>query len=351
MAGQEPSLAADKSSMFATITTFPQQIREAVTIARTVERLPFLKVDNVIVCGMGASGISGDILQCLLRDRLEVPLFVNRDPDLPKWANKDTLVMCLSYSGNTEETVNAFKAASQRKCKIVCVTTGGKLADLAEKREVLVLRIPSGMQPRAATAYLFFPSLLILEKAGLIKGSLSADIDEAITATEAFVAANGPSSPEESNPCKQLARKLHGSIPQIYGWGIYAPIARRMRSQINENSKLIARDDIVPEANHNDIVGWSADPEVSKLFTCVLFRDRDEESLTMQARLGFMKSLFGNVANDVVEVTPTGKGRLAKVMTLMCTGDFTSVYLALHRGVDPTPVDIITDLKQRIAER
>ena len=345
-------MSYDKSGMLEVICRFPDQIKESMALMGTVERLPFLKVDNIIISGMGGSAISGDLVESLFRDKLDVPLFVNREPDLPKWANKDTLSICLSYSGNTEETLGAFKAASQRKCKMISISTGGKLEELSRAREgVVFLKIPSGMQPRAATPFLLFPTMLLLQKAGVVKANLEADLEETIQVTREFVAANNPKVPEASNPAKQLARRLYGSIPQIYGWGPYAPVGTRWRQQFNENSKIVARADIVSECNHNDLVGWSQSPEFTKYFTYILFRDRENESISLATRLDFMKSLGQNVAKDVIEVTPKGKSRLARMMHLMCQGDFASNYLALLRGVDPSPVDIVTELKRRLAEK
>ncbi len=341
----------DKANMLDGLARFPEQIKESLAIAEATERFNFLKIDNVIIAGMGASAISGDIMTGLLRDKLDVPLLVNREYDLPKWVNKDTLVICISYSGNTDETLSSFKIAYQKKCKIICISTGGKLQDLAEKRQVPFVKIPAGIQPRAATAYLLFPSLIFLKKLGLLKSMIETDIEETIAVTNDFVAMNNKAVPEESNPAKQIAKKIFSSIPQIYGWGIYTPIAIRWRHQLNENSKVIARTDIVPECNHNDLVGWSANPEVSKRFSCILIRDKDEESIDMTTRLNFMRDLFHNTAGAFLEVQPKGKSQLAKMMYLMCLGDFTSCYLAVLRGVDPSPVDIITELKKRLAEK
>jgi glucose/mannose-6-phosphate isomerase len=290
-------------------------------------------------------------MQSLFRDKLDVPLMVNREYDLPKWVNKDTLVLCISYSGNTDETLSSFKIAYQKKCKIICISTGGKLQELAEKRTVPFVKIPAGIQPRAATAYLLFPSIIFLKKIGLLKTSIDADIQEAIAVTQEFVTLNNKESPEENNPAKQMAKKLLNTIPQVYGWGVYTPIAIRWRHQLNENSKVIARTDIVPECNHNDIVGWSANPDVSKHFSCILMRDKDEETIDMTTRLNFMRDLFKNTAGNIIEVSPKGKSQLAKLMYLMCLGDFTSCYLAVLRGIDPTPIDIINELKKRIAEK
>jgi len=333
------------------LARFPEQIKEALTIAEAVQRFNFLKIDNVVVAGMGGSAISGDIMLSLFRDKLDVPLIVNREYDLPKWVNKDTLVICISYSGNTDETLSSFKIASQKKCKILCISTGGKLQDLAEKRGIPFIKIPAGIQPRAATAYLLFPSIIFLKKIGLLKTAIETDIEETIAVTTDFVTLNKKEVPEENNLAKQLAKKIFNTIPQIYGWGVYTPIAIRWRHQLNENSKIIARSDIIPECNHNDIVGWSGNPDISKQFSCILFRDKDEETIDMTTRLNFMRDLFRNTAGKVIEVSPKGKSQLAKMIYLMCLGDFTSCYLAVLRGINPSPVNIITELKKRLAEK
>jgi glucose/mannose-6-phosphate isomerase len=343
--------AVDKSNMLEGLARFPDQIKEALTIAESVERFNFLKIDNVVVAGMGASAISGDIMASLFRDKLDVPLVVNREYDLPKWVNKDTLLLCISYSGNTDETLSAFKIASQKKCKIICLSSGGKLQELAEKRGVPFITIPAGLQPRAATAYLLFPSIIFLKRLGLLKTTIEPDIEETITVTRELVTVFNKETPLENNLAKQLAQSIFNTIPQIYGWGIYVPIAKRWRYQFNENSKVIARSDILPECNHNDIVGWTANPEISKQCSCILFRDKDEETIDMTTRLNFMKALFQNTAGHIFEVTPKGKSQLAKMMYLMCLGDFISCYLAVLRGIDPTPIDIITELKKRLAEK
>ena len=341
----------DKANMLVGLARFPEQIKEALTIAEAVQRFNFLKIDNVVVAGMGGSAISGDIMLSLFRDKLDVPLIVNREYDLPKWVNKDTLVICISYSGNTDETLSSFKIASQKKCKILCISTGGKLQDLAEKRGIPFIKIPAGIQPRAATAYLLFPSIIFLKKIGLLKTAIETDIEETIAVTTDFVTLNKKEVSEENNLAKQLAKKIFNTIPQIYGWRVYTPIAIRWRHQLNENSKIIARSDIVPECNHNDIVGWSGNPDISKQFSCILFRDKDEETIDMATRLNFMRDLFYNTAGNVIEVSPKGKSKLAKMMYLMCLGDFTSCYLAVLRGINPSPVDIITELKKRLAEK
>jgi len=340
----------DKSNMLDTIAQFPEQIKETINIVSSINLAGFFKIDNIIVSGMGGSAISGDIVQYFLRDRLEIPIFVNRDYNLPKWANKNTLVMSQSYSGNTEETLSTFKQASQKRCKIVGISSGGKLQEYCEKREIPHIKIPSGFQPRAATAYILFSSILSFKKIGLLDDTIDPEIEETIELTDEFRKNNNKSIPEKDNISKQIAGNIFNTIPQVYGWGIYTPISTRWCTQFNENSKIIARYDIVPECNHNDLVGWSMDPETSKKFTCILFRDEENESIYISKRLDFMKNLFEGVASKVVEIKVKGKKRLAKMMYAMYLGDFVSCYLAILREVDPTPVDVIVELKRALAE-
>lgn len=340
----------DKSNMLDTIARFPEQIKETTDIVNSAELKDFLKIDNIIISGMGGSAISGDIVKYLFRDRLDVPIFVNREYDLPKWVDKDTLVLSQSYSGNTEETLSAFKHASQKKCKIIGISSGGKLHEYCEKRGVSHIKIPSGFQPRAATAYLLFSLILALKKIGLLKDVIDLEIEETIELTTDFRDKNSKTVSEKDNLSKQMANKIFNTIPQVYGWGIYTPIAKRWCNQFNENSKVIAGYDVVPECNHNDIVGWSQDPEMSKKFTCILFRDDRIESVYMSRRLDFMKDLFEGVAANVIEVQVKGRKTLAKMTYAMCLGDFVSCYLAVLRKIDPSLIDVIVELKRVLAE-
>jgi len=340
----------DKSNMLDILATFPEQIKKSKEIVETADIPHLYKVDNIIISGMGASSISGDIIQALFRDRIDIPIHINRQYDLPKWANKNTLVISQSYSGNTEETLSTFKHAYQKHCQIIGISSGGKLQEYCLKREIPHVKIPEGIQPRAATGYSLFTTIYTLKKTGILTQDLTTEINETITITEELKNQNKKEVPEENNPSKQIAKQILNKIPQVYGWTIYTPIAKRWCTQFNENSKLICRYDEVSECNHNDIVGWSMNPEVSKKFICILFRDNDNESIYMKTRLNFMKKLFSDVAGDVLEIQIKGKKRLAKMMYAMYLGDFTSCYLAILRKIDPTPVEAISELKNELAK-
>ena len=339
----------DKSSMLEVIEKFPEQIIETVDIVNSTDITSVFKVDDIVLSGMGGSGVSGDIIQSFFRDKLDIPIYVNRGYDLPKWANKNTLLISQSYSGNTEETLSTFKHGFQKRCKIIGITSGGKLKEYCGKREIPLIKIPTGIAPRAATAYLLFSSFLILEKTGLLRDSMDSQIKETISTVKDFRDKNKKKIPEKDNISKQIAKKIMGTIPQVYGWGVYMPIAKRWCTQFNENSKIISRYDEVPECNHNDIVGWSSNPEATKKFTCILFRDEEEESVYMSKRLNFMKKLFDDVSSKTIEIHIRGKKRLAKMIYAMYLGDYVSCYLSVLRKVDPTPVVVIDELKKELS--
>ena len=340
----------DASGMLDRLANFPKQIKETIDVVNATSLPSVFKVDAIVISGMGGSAISGDIVQSFFRDRFDIPIFVNRDYDLPKWTNKNTLVFSQSYSGNTEETLSTFKHAYQKKCKVIGISSGGKLQEYCEKREMPFIKVPSGFPPRAATAYLLFSPLLALKKIGLLKKTIELEMDEVIKLAENVSRTNGKTVPESDNFSKQIARTIFNTIPQVYGWGIYAPIAKRWCTQFNENAKIIARYDVVPECNHNDIVGWSQDPETSKHFTCILFRDEKIESVYMTKRLDLMREFLESVSANVIEVPVNGKKTLEKMIYAMYLGDFVSCYLAILRNIDPTPVDVIVELKRALAE-
>ena len=340
----------DKSGMLNDVASFPEQIIKSKEIINQSNLPNLYKIDNIIICGMGGSAISGDIVQSLFRERSEIPIIVSRQYDLPKFAHKNTLVIAQSYSGNTEETLSTFKHAYQKRCKIIGISSGGKLKDYCEKRQTPYIKIPENIQPRAATGYILFSSLYALQKMGVLTHEMESEINEAIEITQNFSDHNKKEIPQRENISKQLAKKIFGTIPQVYGFNHYSPIAKRWCTQFNENSKIICRYDEVSECNHNDIVGWSMDPTVSKKFTCILFRSHEDESIYMTTRLNFMKKLFQDVAGQIIEIPVNGKKRLAKMMYIMYMGDFISCYLAILRNIDPSPVEAIAELKNELAK-
>jgi len=340
----------DKSNMLDSVAEFPEQIKKSYDIINSSKIEHIYKVDNIIFAGMGGSAISGDILQSFFRDKLDIPIYVNREYELPKWAHKNTLVITQSYSGNTEETLHSFKHAYQKRCKIVGISSDGKLEEFCEKRDVPFIKIPSGYPPRAATGYMLFSALLLLNEIGILKIEIDKEIEDTISVSEEFRSKNKKDVPTEENLSKKIAKQIHGKIPQVYGWKQYMPIAKRWCTQFNENSKIISRYDEVSECNHNDIVGWAMDPEMAKKFVSILFRENEDESIYLSTRLDFMKKLYETNAADTIEIDIKGKKKLSKMMYAMYLGDFISCYLAILRKIDPTPVSIISELKEELAK-
>ncbi len=339
----------DSHNMLSILYHLPDQIEETKKIIENVDLPKIFRVDNILICGMGGSAISGDILQSYLRRKLSIPMEVNRSYDLPKWVNKYTLVFSQSYSGDTEETLLAFKQAYEKHCQIIAVSSGGRLEEYCSNRGIPHIRIPSGYPPRAAIGYLLFSMLFALKKIGIFQYNI--ELDETIALLREVREEFNENVSIDKNIAKQLAIKIHGNIPQIYSLDIYEPIAKRWMNQFSENSKLISRYNVLPEATHNDIVAWSFDEKISKNFSCIFLRDSIEENNSMRLRIDFMKKILSSMVSNIEEVHPRGKKFLAKMMYLLYLGDYISCYLAFLRNVDPTPIDAITELKEILSKK
>ena len=174
----------DKSDLLGKIAKLPEQITESKEIINNTNLAPIYKIDHIIICGMGASAISGEIIQNFFRDRLDIPIFINRRYDLPKWAHKNTLVISQSYSGNTEETLSSFKHGFQKRCKMIGISSGGKLEQFCINREVPHIKIPDNLPPRTATGYFLFCCLLTLKKIGILKNDYDSEIEESVYITK-----------------------------------------------------------------------------------------------------------------------------------------------------------------------
>jgi glucose/mannose-6-phosphate isomerase len=337
----------DKSDMVSFCVEAPKHYAEAAKTAKTVS-ISYPQPQGIIVAGMGGSAIGGELLKDWARDKIAVPIEVCREYSLPAYANKNTLVFVVSYSGETEESLSVFLDAIKRKCMIVCISSEGVLHEFAEKLNVPHLCVPSGMAPRATLPYLFMPLPILLEKIGLVS-DVTLEISETIKILRQVSDSNSPKKPFKDNLSKKLASNICGTVPVIYGFGIYRAVAQRLKTQFNENSKVPAKWEFFPELNHNEIVGWEAVKELAKYFSVILIRD-DDESEAMRQRIQATKELICKESVKVFEVQSVGKSRLAKMSSVICTGDFTSVYLAIMRGIDPTPVKTITLLKEKMKQ-
>jgi len=307
--------------MLSLLRKFPEQIREAMEIGKKIE-FDVKGVENVVVAGMGGSGIAGDILAHIAK----LPFFVNKGYTIPHFVSSSTLFIAISYSGNTEETIAALEKAKKRGAKTIIITSGGKLG---RKKEAIL--IPAAMQPRAAIAYLLFPLALFLSKHGFIK---KIDFNAAIRAAEM--------ARRRESVAKEIAYEMEG-IPIIYGHGILAAIAKRWRQQFNENAKLHSFSFSLPECNHNEIEAWERN---DKKFTCIFLRDSKEEN-RINKRIEFMKRIYKRKAK-IIEIWSEGDDDFSKAIYALHVGDMASVYKAMKDGVEAEPVNLIAQLKEEL---
>lgn len=304
------------------------------------------KISSIAFLGMGGSGIAGELISSLFEGIFPFPIFVIRDYRIPPFLGAQTLFLAVSYSGDTEETLEACNSALERGGQVVGVTSGGKLSSLAEEKGFPLLQIPPGYQPRAAVGFLFGASLSFLEKLGFFD-DLSSMWEETFSVLENLKETYSRVTPAEENPAKKLALEALGKEIVIFSSpGITASAALRWKAQLNENSKLIALIDSYPELDHNEIVALSY-----KRGNYFLITLRDlEEHPRISLRIRLTSAIVEPFISGRAEIQSQGKSRLARLFSLIFLGDFFSYYLALLRGVDPTPVDVIKVLKSRMAQ-
>jgi glucose/mannose-6-phosphate isomerase len=340
--------SADKSDMLKYCIHAAQHYRKAADIAESITT-NYPKPSNIIVAGMGGSAIGGDLLKDWCKNKLSVPIEVNREYHLPAYADNKTLVLITSYSGDTEETLSNYLDALQRKCMIFCVTSGGVLLKDAQKRGIPYIQVPGGMPPRAALPYMFVPLLIYLQKAGLIAGALE-ELDEAIEVMERISVENDPEKLTRDNFAKTTVRFIGETAPVVYGFGVFRSVAQRFKQQFNENSKSAAKWEFFPELNHNEIVGWESRDEQCKYFSVILIRDIDNEPFEIADRIDVTQQIIERKGLIMFELKVQGKSPLAKMLSTVVIGDFISVYLAVLRKADPTPVATINYLKETLKQ-
>ena len=337
-------LKMDPDRMMDRILDLPRQCADAWAIAKAVQ-LPveYARVDGVVVLGMGGSAIGGDLARTLVIDELAVPLQLVRDYNLPAFVGPNTLVVASSYSGNTEETLSAFQQALDRGCKGLVITAGGSLEQIAKSRSLPLIHFAYNAQPRAALGYSFVLLLGALTVAGLIKDR-SSELAEAVLVLEGMRDELGPASPESRNEAKKLARRLHERLPVVYGGGLLSEVARRWKGQINENSKAWSFFEVLPELNHNAVVGYE-NPSSLASKVHVLFLDSDLNHPRIRLRQKITQDILSQRGVSFETVQSRGRSALAQMLSSIYFGDFASYYLAMLYRSDPTPVKVISFLK------
>lgn len=333
----------DPGGMMRLVVDFPRQCREGWTIARQAP-VKLRPPRSLVISGMGGSAVGGALLAGLFEDRSSAPVATNRNYTLPGFVGEDTLVVAASYSGETQETLSAFRLAAERGAQIVCITSGGTLARLAAEHRAQVITIPGGQPPRASLAYLFSPLLVVAERAGLVPDQ-DRDFASAAQTLEALRDRLRPEVPSADNPAKQLASRLVGRLPFIYGTTLWLAVAAyRWRTQCHENAKMLAVSNALPEMDHNEICGW-ADREGSASQATPVFLRSSFESERMRERVQATIDIIGAHA-AVEQVWAEGESPLAHALSAIYFGDFVTVYLALLLGRDPMEIKAIDSLKR-----
>jgi len=321
-------------------------LRIPETVLEYVEEVGDLKLPEgftqpkaVVFAGMGGSAISGDVVRCWLRDVSPVPLETVRGYHLPAYVGPGTLVVAVSYSGQTEETISAFSEAVDRGCMTVSVSSGGILRELSESLGVPWIAVPRGLQPRAA-----FPQLLTAETAVLeAVGVPGARLGELVEACRELL----PLVPRVEAEARRVADGLFGRLPVVYSHEGLWPAALRFKTQLNENSKVPAKVEFLPELCHNEVVGLEGPGELLSGMAVVLLRDPGEEP-PIRERVEAVKELLDGRVGAVLEFWAPGSSRIARLLSAVLFGDVVSVYLASMYGVDPTEVRSISLIKQRL---
>jgi len=338
----------DSSGMLETVGKTPELFQNAYDIFAKVSLQKLKKFKDIVVLGMGGSAIGGDIAANLLFDKADIPLSVNRGNKIPAYVNKSSLVIAISYSGNTEETLSAVNAAGRVSAQVICVTSGGELEKIARAKKYPVYVVPAGYQPRAALPYLLVALLKILENIGLFN-NLEKELGRAIALLKKLKSDYDSSNSMRSNPVKQLAAKIVNKTPIIFASRTTSQAAGlRLKTQLNENSKVPALFNLFPELDHNEIVGLAGLKRAEHNYCLIILRD-EKDSERLKKRIEITKSLIVNQIGGASEINAQGKTMLERVLSLILFADYLSVYLAILRGVDPTPVDVITRLKKEMA--
>ena len=341
----ETIAAVDGADMLGDIGGMPEHLRDALWKVESANLQPWDSPGGLVVAGMGGSAVGGALARAILGDHASRPILASRAYGLPAWTTPDTTVLCASYSGDTEETLACYEAAGALGAERVVVTSGGKLAELARSEGVPVIPVAGGFQPRAAVAYMTVAALEVARLCGA-GPRMGAEIDVAADHLEQLVVEWGAEGPDDSE-AKTLARALRDSAPIIAGSGLTSPIAYRWKTQFNENAKIPAFTHELPELDHNELVGWQDAPALGRF--AAIFLDDSDTHPRVKERMALTCELIRDGATSTHVVHSRGDTTVQRVLSLVLLGDLVSLYVAVLRGTDPTPVDVLETLKQRLA--
>lgn len=322
------------------IREFPNHLIKALQIGQRVEvGSSVSNVSNVLIAGLGGSGIGGKIVSQLIADKIQVPVCVTHDYEIPVFADSKTLLIACSYSGNTEETLRAVEEAIRKGCQVVCITSGGQLKQHALERNWPLFEVPTGYPPRAALGFSLTALLFMFTKSGLVTWNFEQEVQRSLGYLSEKMS-------EIQTKAKELAEHLFKGVPVIYSEASFEGVAIRFRQQVNENAKMLCWHHVLPEMNHNELVGWGGG---DNRFSVIVFRsDLDHERTKL--RMELCKELIGQRA-PYVEVFAIGQTRLEQSLYLIHLGDWISWYLSEMRGVDAVEVNVIDYLKGALAKQ
>jgi len=335
----------DPQDMLGHIDGLPDQLQSAWDLSKTLSLPDWQDIKTVVICGMGGSAIGADLVSAAVMDTCPVPIIVNRDYGLPAFATgTETLVICSSHSGNTEETLDAFDTAVENGCRVLAVSTGGKLSEKALGAGFPVWQFKHEGQPRAAVGFSFGLILGVLSRLGLVPDA-SEEIAGAVKAMKAQQVEIGAESPVSNNPAKRQAGQLMGRWVTVFGAGALAPVARRWKGQLNEVAKAVANFEFLPEADHNTLAGILYPPEVVPPHVISLFLRAPSDHPRNKLRLKITRKTYMLEGLNTDGFMATGDSTIAHIWTALHFGDYMAYYLAMAYGVDPTPVAALETLK------
>lgn len=341
----------DAEKMLDLVMHLPDQVADAWKGMKSFKPPTMGVKAPVILCGMGGSAIGGALLRDMIQHDARVPLFLESTYQLPEFADRTTPVVCISYSGNTEEVLSCFQHALMKRCPTIVITSGGTLAEDADKAGVRVIRVPPGMPPRAALGSIFTPLLGLVSKWGVYPVS-DEEVDTAVRRSRRLVEKYSLDGDPIESRAFQLAKRIYGKTLLVYGGdGLLRAAAYRWKCQFNENSKSMAFANYFPELDHNEIMGWECPERLRADFFLIVLRD-DEDHPRVQKGMEAVHKMIEPLASGAVLIDSEGDkgrgGRLARLLSVILLGDFTSVYLAVEYGKDPTPIDRIDTIKAEL---
>jgi len=322
------------------INDFSNHLREAIEIANNTTLSPYTKeIRNILICGLGGSGIGGTIVSDIISSKVNIPIAATKDYSIPNFVNEHTLVIANSYSGNTEETLYALEKCQGRGAEIAVITSGGKLKTIAEENKYNNIIIPGNQPPRAMFGYAFTELFFMLNHYGIIDDSFKSDFDKAVNLIDTEKA-------DIQKQAMNLAKKMYKQTPVIYVAKGFEGVAVRFRQQLNENSKMLGWHNVVPEMNHNELLGWRTN--VNDL-AVVYFRNKCDYDRN-QIRMDINKKVISNFTSNITEIWSKGDSLIENSLYHISLGDWVSWYLSEMNNVDAIEIDVIDFLKGELAK-